>query len=180
MTLITVSQIQDGVTGVNAASVNGPVNTIVNDYNGNVTDANISSSAAIAPTKIAGGNAGMFGVWTSYSASYTGFSASPTSVNVYSLMGKMCTVMVYPTGNGTSNANTFTITLPFTSTNAHGTFITYGYTKFVNNSGTGGVPGSIQVANNSAIANLYQDNTNAVWATSGAKSAAFTFTYEIA
>lgn len=52
MTLITVSQAQDGVTGVNAASLNTPINTIVNDYNGKITDANIASNAAIAGSKV--------------------------------------------------------------------------------------------------------------------------------
>lgn len=54
MSLISPSQAQDGVTGVNAASINNPINTIANDYNGNITDANISSSAAIAGSKLAG------------------------------------------------------------------------------------------------------------------------------
>lgn len=53
MTLIAFSPLQDGVTGVNAASTNTPLSTIYNDYNGNITDANISASAAIAGSKIA-------------------------------------------------------------------------------------------------------------------------------
>jgi len=52
MTLISFSPLQDGVTGVNAAATNTPLSTIYNDYNGNITDANISASAAIAQTKV--------------------------------------------------------------------------------------------------------------------------------
>lgn len=53
MGLISFSPLQDGVTGVNAAATNNPLNTIYNDYNGNITDANIASNAAIAGSKIA-------------------------------------------------------------------------------------------------------------------------------
>lgn len=52
MSLISVPQAQDGVTAVNAASINGPVNVIADDYNGNITDANIATNAAIAGSKI--------------------------------------------------------------------------------------------------------------------------------
>lgn len=52
MTLISFSPIQDGVTGVNAAATNNPLNTIYNDYNGNITDANVASNASIAASKV--------------------------------------------------------------------------------------------------------------------------------
>lgn len=52
VSLVSFTPIQDGVTGVNAAATNTPLSTIYNDYNGNITDANISSSAAIAGSKI--------------------------------------------------------------------------------------------------------------------------------
>lgn len=52
MSLISFTALQDGVTGVDAAATNNPLNTIYNDYNGNITDANIASGAAIAGTKL--------------------------------------------------------------------------------------------------------------------------------
>lgn len=52
MALITPQQAQDGVTAVNAAAINTPINTIANDYNGNITDANIAANAAITGSKI--------------------------------------------------------------------------------------------------------------------------------
>lgn len=52
MSLISFTPLQDGVTGVNAAATNNPLNTIYNDYNGNITDANIATNAAIAGTKL--------------------------------------------------------------------------------------------------------------------------------
>jgi len=52
MSLISFTQISDGSTAA-ATQVNTPLSTIYNDYNGNITDANIASGAAIAQTKIA-------------------------------------------------------------------------------------------------------------------------------
>jgi hypothetical protein len=52
MSLISFTALQDGVTGVNAAATNNPLNTIFNDYNGNITDANIATNAGIAGSKI--------------------------------------------------------------------------------------------------------------------------------
>lgn len=52
MGLISVTPVVDGGTAT-AASVNNQISTIVNEFNGNVTDANIASSAAIALSKLA-------------------------------------------------------------------------------------------------------------------------------
>lgn len=67
MSLISFTPIQDGSTGVNAAATNNPLNTIYNDYNGNITDANIASNAAIAGSKIAPASLPISGLVTSYS-----------------------------------------------------------------------------------------------------------------
>lgn len=66
MTLINFSPLQDGVTGVIAAATNTPLSTIYNDYNGNITDANISASAAIATSKLA-----LSSAWTSWTPTLT-------------------------------------------------------------------------------------------------------------
>jgi len=55
------------------------------------------------------------GTWT---PTYTGFSADPTNgIYRYTLQGrKCCMTVIIPAGNhGTSNATTFTMTLPFTA-----------------------------------------------------------------
>jgi hypothetical protein len=51
MSLISFSTISDGTTAT-ASQVNTPLSTIYNDYNGNITNANIASNAAIAGSKI--------------------------------------------------------------------------------------------------------------------------------
>lgn len=52
MGTISVTNITDGTT-MDAADVNNQVNTIVNEFNGNIDNANIKSSAAIATSKLA-------------------------------------------------------------------------------------------------------------------------------
>lgn len=106
MSLISYSPLQDGVTGVNAAATNTPLSTIYDDYNGNITDANIAATAAIAGTKIAGG-----GVWQAYVPTATGWSATPTTTDTwYTQIGK---VVIYRfTCSGTSNGTTAALSLP--------------------------------------------------------------------
>lgn len=54
MSTISVTNINDG-DAVTAASVNNQINTIVNDYNGNITAANLASSA-VTDAKITANN----------------------------------------------------------------------------------------------------------------------------
>jgi len=51
MSLISFTPVSDGTTAA-AAGVNTPLSTIFNDYNGNITDANVAAGAAIAGSKI--------------------------------------------------------------------------------------------------------------------------------
>lgn len=90
MSTISVSNISDG-DAVTAASVNNQVNTVVNDYNGNITDANIASAAAITASKLAGGTAGMFGAQISFSPTITtgGVVGNGTLTGTYVKIGKM-------------------------------------------------------------------------------------------
>jgi hypothetical protein len=56
MSLISFTPLADGVTAVAAAATNTPLSTIYNDYNGNITDANIAANAAISGAKVAFGS----------------------------------------------------------------------------------------------------------------------------
>lgn len=51
MSLVSFTPVVDNTTAT-AAGVNTPLSTIYNDYNGNITDANIASNAAIAGSKV--------------------------------------------------------------------------------------------------------------------------------
>lgn len=82
MTLIAPTQLTDGSTHT-AADHNGPINTIVNDYNGNITNANISASAAIDFSKLAGGSANGLLTWTSWTPTWTNLTVGNATVAAY-------------------------------------------------------------------------------------------------
>lgn len=117
MTLISYSPLQDGVTGVNASATNTPLSTIYNDYNGNITDANISASAAIAFSKISGGSSSGLSASQAWTPTWTNLIVtSSTVVAKYIQIGKKVFYRVSVVLAGT-NAPTGAVqfTLPVTS-----------------------------------------------------------------
>lgn len=113
------------------------------------------------------------GQWQSWIPTFTGFSADPTAVIArYTLNGKICTVSLMCSA-GTSNATTFTITLPFL---AKGVLVddSIGVNNGVN------VAGRVQTAASSNILTCYSSIAAAAWTASGSKLMYLTgFTYEI-
>lgn len=115
------------------------------------------------------------GAYISYTPTYTGFSADPTSVVArYTLMGKVCSVYLRATP-GTSNATSFTVTLPFAAANtAIQTHVIVATDNGANSSGR------VSTRVNSAIMDVYPTVTGTSWTASGLKNCGFTITYEIA
>lgn len=117
MSTISVTNINDG-DAVTAASINNQVNTIVNDYNGNITDTNVSASAAIGASKIAGGVTGMFGAWTSWTPSLTNMTlgAGGTLACKYVQLGKTVHArFCFTLGSGSAVGTAPVFSLPVTS-----------------------------------------------------------------
>lgn len=116
MSTISVTNINDG-DAVTAASVNNQVNTIVNDYNGNITDANIATGAAIGAQKIAGGVSGMFGTWQSFTPTFVNLTVgNGTLVAKYIQIGKTVHCRVsFILGSTSSVSGDVTVTHPVTS-----------------------------------------------------------------
>lgn len=85
MGTISVSLPTDGTTA-DVADVNTPINTIVNEFNGNIDNANIKSAAAIAGSKLAdasidiGTKASAWDGWVPVSDSWTYASATTITV----------------------------------------------------------------------------------------------------
>lgn len=168
MSTISVSNINDG-DAVTAASVNNQVNTVVNDYNGNITDANISASAAIGAQKLAGGISGMFGAFATWTPSFTGFSANPASgLYYYIQVGKIICAFISQPNSGTSNANTFTLTLP-TTPRTITSMQWSGSGQILDNSATGPTPGLLLASSGSNILSVYPSYSGGLWTTSGGK-----------
>lgn len=179
MANITVSLPSDGDT-IDAADYNTPINTIVNEFNGNIDSTNLAANsvgaseiidASITNAKLSTTAGEIGGEWLAYTSTVTGFSGTPTKVTKYSLCGKRCTI--YAAISGTSNATTFTFSLPFATVN---TFDTFG--RVIDNTSTF-TYGLIE-APAGTTANVYV-NVGAAWTASGTKTlSGFHYTYEIA
>ena len=116
------------------------------------------------------------GIWTPYEPTYVGFSANPSGgICRYTTIGKTC-IMAHNRSPGTSNATTFTITIPFAS------FDVYYYAiRFQNNGTFSTSPGEAVVFNTSnTVIDLFRDFAGATWTASGSKNAFFTVIYEMA
>lgn len=136
MSLITpdLSGIVDGQTA-DASDFTNPLNTIIDDYNGNITNDNIASSAAISISKLA------TSAWSTYTPSLTSSSGSPdigngTSFGRYQKVGRSVTavgrvVWGSSTTNGTGNLR---ISLPFTA--ADNNSINYIGSAWIEDNGT--------------------------------------------
>lgn len=115
---------------------------------------------------------------TSFSPGFTGFSADPTMICNYQLVGKLCFIQMATTGDGTSNATGFTITgLPFTaaaSSQVGFQFSGYGKDNSAVTNFTANISGGTTLT-------LCKGNsfTAASWTSSGGKSANLNFFYEI-
>jgi len=113
------------------------------------------------------------GRWYNWTPTFGGFSTNPSGVCRYCIIGKLCHVVIHLTSSGTSNANTFTISLPvpcaqqtYTSIPRYnnngweyGGFANIGYTAVGLGTNSAGLTG---------------------WTTSGSKTAYIQFFYEVA
>lgn len=110
-----------------------------------------------------------------YSTSFTGFSANPTAVTArYTVNGKIVTVYWSMTA-GTSNATTFTMTLPLTAAN---TTEQYSASSSARDNGAATTT-FIRTRVNSNVADLYKVTVGGAWTGSGTKGVTSSFVYEI-
>lgn len=119
------------------------------------------------------------GTWKSWTPTFTGFSSDPTSVVFrYVLIGKVCHYW-FTMGDGTSNATTFTMTMPFVAaSNGQNQF--HILSTIVNNGSIPTNAGKIQITVGTNVATLLRDLSGTAWTASGAKRAFGSGSYEIA
>jgi hypothetical protein len=118
---------------------------------------------------------GLNGIYADWVPTPTGFSANPTNVIArYTLVGKMCTCYFFAT-SGTSNATTFTLTLPFAAANTQ--VQTYAIGSVVNNGGSS-TAGTCRTIVNSNVLNIYNGAVGTAFTNTGGKNTAFVITYE--
>jgi hypothetical protein len=121
------------------------------------------------------------GAWTAWTPTITGFSSDPADgVYVYTKVGKTCTLCIRQPTSGTSNATTFTISLPFTA--ATRTNMVWSAPGIVVNSGTvQTTPGVLRIDSAGTVIGVYKDYAAAAFTASGNKNlAAATIVYETA
>jgi hypothetical protein len=114
-------------------------------------------------------------LWHDYVPSFTGFSSNPSSVVArYTLNGKTCSVYFFAI-SGTSNATTFTITLPIAAANTQVQTFNAGNTQ---DNGVSASSGVVRTVVNSNVLNVYKTNVGGAFTASGSKNVAFCITYE--
>lgn len=120
------------------------------------------------------------GVWQAWTPTFTGFSSNPTGRFRYCLIGKLCFCVAFMSGAGTSNANVFELTAPFTSSNSAAS--AYFSVPFAVNGGTNYYEGEVMgvISHNHNKFRLTFKTGYTSWITSGAKRAYFTAFYEVA
>lgn len=118
MGLVSPAQVSDGDTA-EASDINGPINTIANEFNGNIDNSNIKSGAAIATSKLAD-DAGITNAKLSTDISPAKF-ANPYKFSAYRSTGQTISTSAtkvqfdtedYDTGSNYDNATNYRFTAP--------------------------------------------------------------------
>lgn len=122
------------------------------------------------------------GAWQTWTPTVTGFSSVPTNSSYrYKRIGKSVTLSINQGTNGTSNATTFTISLPIQAATV--TNHTWGaaISQLVNGGSVPGSPGLAQIDSGATVLGLFSTSAGASWTSSGGKRIiGLVITYEIA
>lgn len=107
--------------------------------------------------------------WVTFVPTLTGFSANPTNtIYQYKISRSDMLLRVRQATDGTSNANAFTLTLPFTPitlTNA----IWQTLAQVINNGAISTTPGMVEIASAGTTLSVLRDPASTAWTTSGGK-----------
>lgn len=113
--------------------------------------------------------------WT---PTFTGFSANPSGVHRFALVGRECRIYVRHSTLGTSNTTAFTMTLPITAA----TITNHAWTGSGQGVDNGGIlvnSALISFVSASTVMNLYTNHAAAAWTAALTKGANFQMSYEI-
>lgn len=116
-------------------------------------------------------------VWQTWTPVFTGFSVDPpVQVARYTQTGKTVTARMR-VADGTSNATTYTVTLPVAASSDEKQYFAVG-PAFNNGTTTPTTPILLVTRTGSITADIFLDMASATWSASGGKHAQFTITYE--
>lgn len=117
------------------------------------------------------------GAWTTHTPTFTGFSANPTfTTSSYIKFGKTVIWNFTLNVNGTSNATTFTMTLPFTSSSQR----QMGRTAAATDNGTNYEGAFYVIEPGATVVSLFRTYAANAWTASGLKGISGQFIYEAA
>ena len=121
------------------------------------------------------------GAWKSWVPTQTGFSSVPPGgVYRYQKIGKTVHIAIRQPSFGTSNATTFTITLPYPAATVT-SMIWTGHGYGIDNGGTAANSANIYITSAGTVMTIERNWTSAAWTASGSKRLAFgEITYEAA
>ena len=150
-----------------SSSYSNPNTTVTIAVNSNY----VVTNAAISATYYSYANPPDYPDYFDFVTTFTGFTATvPVVVYHYAIIGHTCMISISTASQGTSNATTFTATMPVTSKNVanywqYGTApFAYDNTAVINTAVCWTSPGS-------NILYIYKSAASAAWTTSGSKSA---------
>lgn len=104
--------------------------------------------------------------WFSYTPTFGGFSASPVVECKYSINGRLFHMQIVRTSGGTSNATSFTISIPFTAALATNVALIANATD---NTAALTTPASGDISNGGTSITVYSDFAGSGWTNSGTK-----------
>jgi hypothetical protein len=119
------------------------------------------------------------GTWQTWTPTHGGFSADPTVVAKYCLIGKLLFLSINTTVAGTSNATSYSLTLPPGFVSATGRSQIFVSGIGTNNSAGLTTPVRVTASSGSGTLTLQINPTGNTWTASGTKSASFNGFIEI-
>lgn len=119
-------------------------------------------------------------VWKDWVPTITGFSVTPAGgLYRYAVIGKMCHVCIRQPNTGTSNATTFTISLPLAAATITN-MVWVGFGVGYDNGAQLAVPALAQIASAGTVITFFASAGGTVWTASGGKSiGALGMSYEL-
>lgn len=118
---------------------------------------------------------------STWTPTVTGFSANPTNgVFTYQKIGRLCTLFISGGVAGTSNATTYTYSLPFTAATRTNMEWKASLAQGYNSGAYLTANGLMKIVSAGTVVNLYTTQGEGAWTGSGGKVASGTITYETA
>lgn len=188
MGTISVSLPSDGTTA-DVADFNTPINTIVNEINGELDNANIASDAAIDGSKLANASitnaklstttGELGGVWTDWTPTLVNISGGTLTFAKYMRIGKTVHYRFKYTMAGANISGTATFTLPvaaFSAASDSASKTPVGTAIYYDTNG-GWVPGVVYLSSSTTVAVLTTHNVASTYPTLASVSGTVPFTW---